>query len=250
MSEIPLPGNYASLDFNAPMSAELADELARRLVTRAPATVLDVGCGWAGLLLRLLSLAPDTSGLGIDANESLVARAIANAKDRHLDGRVAFRAELPTAEADSADVVICVGADHIYGSQAAALSALHDLVEPGGMLLFGTGYWEAPPTIAQAASIGAEPGDHRSLADLVDLALAVGFRLLDLRTATRREWEEFELSYLADWENWLMDWSQEAEATTVRSKADTHRIEYLRGWRDVLGFAYLILGRPATRPAS
>jgi hypothetical protein len=80
---------------------------------------------------------------------------------------------------------------------------------------------------------------------LIDLALAAGFRLLDLRTATRREWEEFELGYLADWEDWLMDWSQHDEATAIRSRTDTHRNEYLRGWRDVLGFAYVVLGRPS-----
>jgi hypothetical protein len=31
----------------------------------------------------------------------------------------------------------------------------------------------------------------------------------------------------------------------VRELTDTHRTEYLRGWREVLGFAYLTLGIPA-----
>jgi hypothetical protein len=31
----------------------------------------------------------------------------------------------------------------------------------------------------------------------------------------------------------------------VRSRADAHRDRYLRGYRDVLGFAYLTLGVPA-----
>ena len=245
MSTVPPPGRYASLDFNAPMSTELADTLAGRLVTRSPTTVLDVGCGWAELLLRVLALAPTATGLGIEVDDSLIARAVANATDRHLDDRVSFSAELPTADADPSHVVICIGADHIFGSQPDAVANLHDLVAPGGMLLLGTGYWETPPTTAQAATIGAVPDDHRSLADLVDLALAAGFRLLDLRTATRREWEEFELGYLADWEDWLMDWSEQHEAAAIRSRTDAHRNEYLRGWRDVLGFAYLVLGRPS-----
>ena len=248
MSAIPLPGKYSYLQFNAPMSTELADTLARRLVARQPATVLDIGCGWAELMLRALSLAPDASGLGIETNELLVARAMMNAKARSIDDRVAFRVELPTAASDTADVVMCVGADHIYGSQQDALTALYELVQPGGTLLLGTGYWEVEPSPTQAATIGAEPGDHRLLADLVDLALATGFRLLDLRTATRREWEEFELGFLADWENWLIDRSDEGQAAAIRASADTHRNGYLRGWRDVLGFAYLILGRPQLAP--
>jgi SAM-dependent methyltransferase len=244
MTPTPPPGNYASLNFNAPMSEELADFLADRLVTRAPTTVLDVGCGWAELLLRVLAHASSASGLGVDADEPLLERARTNAKLRNLHDRVRFQTELPAPDVDSADVVMCVGADHIFGSQRDALISLRSLVNIGGLLLVGTGYWERAATIEEAASIGATPDDLGTLAELIDLATDAGFRLLDLRTATRREWEEFEFGYLADWENWLMDWSHDPDATSIRARADTHRTEYLRGWRDVLGFAYLVLGRP------
>jgi hypothetical protein len=33
-------------------------------------------------------------------------------------------------------------------------------------------------------------------------------------------------------------------APEIRGRADTHRTEYLRHWRDFLGFAYLTLGKP------
>jgi SAM-dependent methyltransferase len=247
MTPIPPPGRYAALNFNAPMSLDLADTLAKRLVSRGPTTVLDVGCGWAEMLLRVLALTSSATGLGVDDDEALLERARANAKLRDLHERVRFQTNLPTPAVDSADVVICIGADHIFGSQRDALVNLRSLVNLGGLLLFGTGYWEKAATIEEAASIGATPEDFRTLAGLVDLATDAGFRLLDLRTATRREWEEFEFGYLADWEDWLMDWSNEPEATNTRARADTHRMEYLSGWRDVMGFAYLVLGRP--RPA-
>jgi SAM-dependent methyltransferase len=237
-------GYYASLNFNAPMSIELADALAKRLATREPTTILDVGCGWAELLLRVVAQAPSSVGVGIDIDEPLLERAMANATLRQLQERVKFQTQLPQPGIDSADVVICVGAEHVFGCQHGALVNLFDLVNAGGLLLFGTGYWEKPPTVEEAASIGAVPGDYRTLAELVELSIDSGFRLLDLRTATRREWEEFEFGYLADWEDWLMDWSNDPQATSVRSRADTHRTEYLRGWREVMGFAYLVLGRP------
>ncbi|MEO7369903.1 MAG: class I SAM-dependent methyltransferase [Ilumatobacteraceae bacterium] len=238
----PSVGYYESLEFNAPMSTTLADELATLLSSRTPAIVVDIGCGWAELLLRVLAMAPLASGLGVDADVRVLARANANAGARHLDDRVTFTTELPEP-GSTADVVICVGADHIYGPLPDALVNLQDLLSPGGVLLLGTGYWETTPTVEQAASIGARPDDHRDLADLVDLAMGVGFRLLGLRTATRREWEQFEFGYLADWENWLMKWSHDAMAPRIRAQADTHRNEYLRGWREVLGFAYLVLGK-------
>jgi hypothetical protein len=73
--------------------------------------------------------------------------------------------------------------------------------------------------------------------------MGTGLRLLDLRPATRREWEEFELGYLADWEDWLMDWSAEPEGPDEGlCRCPPQRV--LRGWRDVMGFASLILGKP------
>jgi SAM-dependent methyltransferase len=245
VSSTPPPGQYDSLDFNAPMSNELADSLAASLARHSPRTVVDVGCGWAELLLRVLAAAPDARGLGVDRDEQALARGRRNATTRGLANRVELRAALPDAATEAADAVLCIGADHIFGTQTDALQALSPLVRPGGRLVFGTGYWEATPTAEQAASLGYVPSDLLSLADLVELAITIGFRPLDLRTATRREWEAFELGFLADWEEWLMRYGDRAEAAEIRGRSDEHRTGYLRHWRDLLGFAYLTLGRAA-----
>lgn len=244
MTSTPPPGYYDWLDFNAPMSSELADAIAARLAAPAPETVIDVGCGWAELLLRVVAAAPAAHGRGIDADGALLDRARQNATRRGLDTRVSFATELPGPKVDTAAVVVCVGADHIFGTQEDALRSLFRLVQRGGRLLFGTGFWEAPPSEADAAAVGLLPHQLSSLADLVDLAMTAGFRVLDLRTATRREWEEFEFGYLADWEEWLVQHGDDEGANEARERADTHRTEYLRHWRDYLGFAYLTLGRP------
>jgi SAM-dependent methyltransferase len=249
MTETPPPGDYDWLDFNAPMSHELAEASAARLARTSPNLVLDVGCGWGELLLRVLAAAPEARGLGIDANVTGLERARRNATLRGLESRVVFREQLPDATVDMADVVVCIGADHIFGTQQDALRALYRFVRPGGRLLFGTGFWESPPTNEQAASIGAQPEDLSSLADLVDLAIAAGFRPLDLRSASRREWEAFEFGYLADWEEWLVRYPDAEAAPGILERSDTHRTEYLRGWRPVLGFAYLTLGRPTESEA-
>ena len=241
----PAPGRYEFLDFNAPLSSRRADAIAKALADAEPSMVLDIGCGWGELLLRVLAAAPDATGTGIDTDRSLLERGRASAGDRGLDARVTFvEAPAPTEHAP-ADLVLCVGSDHAYGAQPDALAALFELVRPGGRLLFGSGFWERPPTPEQAAAVGFEPASLSDLAGLVDLAVAAGFRPLYIQTANRDEWERFESGYLSDGEAWLHRHARVPGAVEVRARADTHRSQWLRGYRDVLGFAYLTLGRSA-----
>ena len=182
----------------------------------------------------------------MDTDARVIERANANAAHRGLAERVTFTVEPAGATAEPADVVICVGSDHAYGErQDAALKALHDVVRPGGRLLFGTGFWERPPTEAEAESIGMRPTSLHDLAGLVDLTIAAGYRPLFIQTANRDEWEQFEAGYLADWETWLVQYGDHSTAEGVREQSDKHRNGWLHGWRNVLGFAYLTLGRPA-----
>ena len=245
MSDIPAPGRYAFLDFNAPLSNRRANAIVEALAAAAPQTVLDVGCGWGELMLRILAAAPAATGIGIDTDPEALARARANAAERGLAGRVTLREAPAPREHEPADLVVCIGSDHAYGGQADALAFLFELVRPGGQLLFGSGFWEQPPTAEQAAAVDLKPDSLRDLAGLVDLALAAGFRPLYIQTASRDEWERFESGYLADPESWLHRHGDAPEAAAVRAGADAHRDEWLRGYRDVLGFAYLTLGRAA-----
>jgi SAM-dependent methyltransferase len=239
------PGYYDDLQFNAPLSDARADALAETLAARRPARVLDIGCGWAELLLRIVAAAPAATGIGVDQDEPLLERGRANAVRRGIAERVQLIASDGSVPLDPGDVVVCIGSDHVFGDQAGALAALAPLVNPGGVLLFGTGYWQQPPTSEQAAAFGATPDELFDLAGLVERTVASGFRPLDIQTANEDEWNAFESGYLRDWESWLVRNPQDGEAAQVRAKADTHRHGWLAGYRNVLGFAYLTLGRPS-----
>ena len=241
------PGHYQWLAFNSPLSNERAGRLAAALAGTGPRRVLDLGCGWGELLLRVLAAAPQATGIGVDTDARSLTRGRANAVARGLDGRVTFVEGSADASHETADVLVCVGASHAFGDTSAALRALRALVRPGGRLLFGEAFWERTPTAEQAAGLGpgATPEDFTNLAGLVDLAVAAGFRPLQIESANRDEWEEFESGYLLDWEDWLVRHGDQPEAVGIRARADEHRTGWLRGYRDVLGFAYLTLGVPA-----
>jgi SAM-dependent methyltransferase len=245
MTDPPAAGSGTRIDFNAPLSAERASRLAADLAALRPATVLDLGCGWGELLLRVVGAWPDASGVGVDTHRPDLVRGRANAAARGLDGRVTF-IEGPAAEnVRAADVVINVGAHHVFGGVIEALDAPHGAVRPGGRLLFGAEFWEHPPTPAQLANMwpGISADDCTGLAELADHAVAAGFRPMRIETATQGEWEEFESGLAADAEEWLLTHPGHPEADKVRSRLDRQRSIWLRGHRGVMGFAYLTLGR-------
>ncbi|MFD5751049.1 SAM-dependent methyltransferase [Streptomyces sp. NPDC127033] len=243
------PPLHAHLDFNSPLSPARAARLVERLAGSGPSTVLDLGCGWGELLLRLLAAAPGAVGTGVDMNGELLARGRVNAGARGLADRVAF---VEGAVADFApgrgDVVLCVGASHTFGDAAppahteVALRALRERVDTGGRVLFGEGFWQRPPTDGELAAMwpDASADEQTDLATLVGLADAAGFRPLWIETASLDEWEHFESGYLAGKEEWLAANGAHPDAGSVRAAADAHRAMWL-GYRGILGFAYLTL---------
>jgi SAM-dependent methyltransferase len=237
MTEATPVGYYQSLNFNNPMTEDTADGLVCELAATHPNRVLDVGCGWAELLLRLLAACPETTGHGVDHDNVLIDRATRNADDRNLSSRVTFSASLGTEE--PVDLVLNVGAEHVFGGLDQALVELYKLVRPGGRLLLGTQFWEQPPALDLVEAIGELP----TLVGLVDAATSVGWRPLGLKVASPDDWDHFEFRFLMDWEQHVMAPTTRATANRAIEAADEHRRSYLRR-RGILGFAFLTLGRP------
>lgn len=243
MDASPELGYYDALEFNAPLSTARADRLATALAARRPRTILDVGCGWGELLLRVVGRADGATGTGIDVDGRALERGRQNASARGLGERVQFLEGAAPTDAEPADLVICIGADHAYGTQREALHALSRLARAGGYALFGTGFWETAPSPQQAAAVDLTPEALLSLDALVDSAVEAGFRPLRIETANRDEWDAFESGYLADWEEWLHANRRHPAAAEIAERANGHRRSWLAGYRNVLGFAYLTLGR-------
>jgi SAM-dependent methyltransferase len=234
------------LTFHGPLSAERSDRLAAELTVAAPDTVADYGCGWGELLLRVLAAAPAARGVGVDINGPDIACARLHAAQRGLADRAVFIEGSATDHAGRADVVINCGAYHAFGSIPEALMALRGLVNPGGRVLFGAEIWERTPTERELAAMwpGTTEDTCLYLPDVVDAAVAAGFRPLRIQMATRDEWDEFESGLAVADEEWLLANPDHPEAGQVRERLDRHLSIWLRGHREVMGFAYLTLGAP------
>ncbi|MDV9193002.1 class I SAM-dependent methyltransferase [Streptomyces sp. SR27] len=244
-----LPPRLGSLTFHGPLSEARAARLIERLAGTGPADVLDIGCGWGELLLRVLDAAPTAKGVGIDINAEDLARGRKLAEARGLADRVEFVEESALGtERGPVDAILCLGSsqalcDPEVHDPAAALRELRRLVRPGGRVVLGEGFWEHAPTDAELAAMwpGAHSGDHLSLGALVDLAIEAGFRPAWIETASQDEWEEFESGYRHDTEVWLAAHPDHPLAAETRERVDRQRSTWVNGYRGVLGIAYLTL---------
>ncbi len=241
---------YARMRWNAPLSAEHADLLLDRMSLGPGQAIADLGCGWGELLMRAVARAgPGAAGTGIDIDEpppvvavsdplQVLPRARAEAARRRLDVRF-IKADV-SAWRGSADRVLCVGASHAFGGTTAAVRALAGHVAPGGRLLFGDCFWARPPSPEAVRLFGEEA---MPLPGLMEACRAGGWRVLHLSTASQLEWDDFESSFRAGRQEWLLASPGHPRAAAIRDWIDARERLYLTLYREVLGFACLVLAR-------
>ena len=241
------PTRYGHLDCNSPIASWRFDRQVDECAAAGPQTIVDIGCGWGELLQRVTATVPGAKAHGIDSDVELLERGRAGAIERGIAGRLEFVEYQGNDWTEPADLVICIGATHAFGTGADALRELHKLVKPGGRLLFGDAIWERTPTETELAAMwpSTTVEEWMLLPDLVDVAVATGFRPLRVEAIEQHERDDFESQFLADKEIWLQANPNHPKAPEIREKADAHRNWWLRGHRGLLGFAYLTLGRPA-----
>ncbi len=219
----------AGLKFNAPLSEERAGALVAALPISPGHHVIDLGCGVGELLLRILAAHPATTGTGVDTSKEALDRGVLVAAQRGLYGRVEFVEADPAKFVDLADVVVCVAASYSWGGVGAALRWLRECIAPGGRVLFGDGFWAGSPTAAALEAVGELPrlGDIHAAAD------EAGFRIERDEVSTSAEWDAFETSWRAGLEG--------SRLPGAVAFAEQRRREYEDGYRDAIGFGWLIL---------
>jgi hypothetical protein len=251
---IDLPPLHQDMVFLSPMSEERAAGLVEWLAAGldAGATLLDVGCGWGELSLRVAAVAPHARVVGVDLDQQALAEARRRARDRGLDDRTSY---LPGDGAitgpDEVDALVAVGASHVWGTDteeaqplayASALSGIRDRVRLGGRVLYGDGVWSRSPTPEATAPLAGRDDEFVSLADLVDLAVEHGFAPVAAHEASLEEWDAFESGFTARYATWLATHGPEhPDGDEVRARAKRQRDAYFRGYRGILGLGYLQL---------
>jgi len=243
---------HRDLTFMAPLSEERAAKLIDFVSANLMGTVTDVGCGWAELLLRILEATPNARGVGIDLQESLITHGLALARERGIDHRITLIAgdakdHLPA----SSDAAVCIGASPIWGPPVeakmqldyrSALAGIRAILKPGSPAIYGEAIWTACPTPEAIAPLAGRLDEYVFLPDLLDIARDSGFAVVQVHQATLGEWDAFESGYTARFARWLASHAADhPDAPTVRTKVETQHNAYFRGYRGILGMAYLAM---------
>jgi cyclopropane fatty-acyl-phospholipid synthase-like methyltransferase len=248
-----LPPLHDELTFLAPLSEQRATGLVTWLTAGlGSGTVLDIGCGWGELLLRIAEAAPSCQAVGVDTDLSSLEEARRRASDRGLSDRVSFLAGDGEHVGPAAvDALVCIGATQTWGppveagqplDYASALDAIRGRVPDGGRVVYADGIWSRPPTPEAIAPLAGRDDEFVTLDALRSLAEEAGFDVAASDEATLEEWDAFEAGFTAGYDVWLAHHSPgHPDAASVRQRAKDQRSAYLQGYRGVLGMGYLQL---------
>ena len=223
--------------FANPLGEAKVDHLLGLLDLEAGAPVLDVGCGNAELLIRLIKRF-DIIGVGVDPNGAMLDRARERAAGLVIAGRLilhertidGFVPEQPLAAA------LCVGSSHAYGGYAETLSALSRIVRPGGLIMVGEGYWKRDPDPGYLELLGATPDELTSHAGNVERARSLGLTPLYSAVSSDDDWDHYEGLYCRAMQRYLAANPDDPDGAEFAAHSSRWYDGYLRWGRDTLGF--------------
>lgn len=202
------------------------------------ARVLDVGCGKAEMLMRLIERFQCAS-VGVDTNGEFLAEARARAFDRGVSGDlelVETRFQDYEAPGESFDAALCVGATHAVSDLAKTFTALKKLVKPGGRILVGEGYWRKKPDKGYLKLLGAGADDMSDHAGNVAAGIKAGLTYLFSTAANEDDFDSYEGMYNRAMESWCAENPDDPDMEAMRNRIRSWREGYHHWGRETLGF--------------
>jgi SAM-dependent methyltransferase len=229
-----------------PTSSAKLDELIALLDLPRGAHVLDIGCGKAEFLVRLVEHY-DCVATGVDMSPFFINAAREKALVRVPD------ANLTLIEQDGADyegrpasfdMTACLGASWIYGGYAGTLRALAALTKPGGQVVSGEPFVIGDPPDAFFERSGFGRHEFGSHAANVATGAKLGLRPLYALVSNHDDWDRYEGLQWRAAEHWAGGHPHDPDRAELLEKIVEYRDVYLTGGRNYLGWALYLFRKP------
>ena len=228
-------------------SATKADELCELLEPKPGYRVLDVACGKAELLVRLVERY-GVRGVGIDLSPPFAAAAEAKRKARVPDADLRILemggADYQSEEGEAFDIVMCLGASWIWQGHRGTLRALRGFCRPGGLVVTGEPYWIQEPCAKYLEASGVKKDDFSTHDGNVTIGEEEGLTFLYAQVSSRDDWDRYEglQSYSAS--DFACAHAEDPDAAEIVRIQKAFREAYLRWGRDTLGWAIYLFRNP------
>jgi SAM-dependent methyltransferase len=208
---------HEGLAFMNPLAEEDVEEMIEALELEPGAHVLDLGCGKAEILLRIVERYPDVRATGLDKSAAVLAEARRQSETRVPESKVVLLEEDVreyAPEPGAFDLVVSTGGVSFRGGVGGTLAVLSGYVASGGKLLFGEAAVEAG----------------------LDLKRAV--------TSSVDDWDAYEDAWARNGERYAEKHEGEEGVAELREWIANGRARYGElGGREILGFGLFLFGR-------
>jgi cyclopropane fatty-acyl-phospholipid synthase-like methyltransferase len=238
---------HEGLAFMNPLAEEDVDEMIEALELEPNAHVLDLGCGKAEILLRIVERFPDVRATGLDNSPAILAEARRQAESRVPEAKVVLleqdvRDYAP--EPGSFDLVVSTGGVAFRGGVGGTLAVLAGFVASGGKLLFGEGYWREEPSAEYLVALGAAREELKDYEGTIQAAVEAGLDLKRAVTSSIEDWDAYEDAWARNGERYADAHEDEEGVDELREWIANGRARYreLRG-RETLGFGLFLFER-------
>jgi hypothetical protein len=226
-----------------PLALERVDDLIDLLHLPANAWVLEVGCGKAELVMRVL-MRYAVQGEGWDSSLALIKEAHRRATQR---GLLPFRLRLHAGESrerpldpDSLDLAICAVSSHVYGGWSKTLETLSAAMHRDGLILAGERFWKRKPLARQLKTLGLRLRDYCDLAGTVAAGEALGLTPLHATISSEEERDDYEWDLIRAVEEWAAEHPDDPDRERFLARAHLMRDSYLAWRRDAMGFGLFL----------
>jgi SAM-dependent methyltransferase len=227
-----------------PLSGTILNEAIDEMRLPPAARVLDLGCGKAEALRRVVERY-EAHGVGVDLSPFALSEARAASMELRKGtlqlieaDALAYRSEQPF------DAVVTLGPGWEHDDFAALVRQVYPHVAPGGLLLLGDGFWRTVPTDEYLALLGATREEMGSHTGNVRAGIELGLTPLWAATATQRDWDRYEWRHLSAVERWATEHESDPQRSSFLERARAERDRYLAGGRDQLGFGIYLFRTP------
>ena len=233
--------------FCNPLSEAKVDELIALLALSDEARVLDIACGKAEFLVRLVKRW-NCRAVGVDLSPYFVADARAKVEAAGLEGAIEIveaNGNEYSGKPSSFDAAVCLGASWIWGGLEGMLRALSSWAKPDGLVVVGEPFWRSAPS-----------RDHLEAAELTESSfsthfgngqtgLELGLGLLHTIVSSEDDWDRYESYQWYAAERYSIRNPSDPDVPELMAKMRKARNNYLQWGRNEIGWAvYLFLKDP------